>query len=400
MKRFIAALALLAGSSLPALAADYSVGPIGIDAPFARSSPKIANAGAGFMVLRNGGAQADRLLAATADVSRTVELHTVVRDGDMMTMKQVEAIDLPAGATVELKPGSFHVMFMNLHAPLQEGASFPLKLKFEKAGEVSVTMPVKGMAAMPMAAAGHMPAHGGASAAALPPGDVVVMAAGPLAKAMGEAKDRFTAATGSSVGLASGHSPDHAKQLLSGAPADLYVGADGPWVKELADGGKLVAGTVGPLLGNALVLVARQDSPLRYAAKPGEALDQELAGGKLATADPAIAPAGQYARAALTKLGVIERMEGKLALYPNLAGVVKAVESGEAAAGIVLATDVKASGTVKVVTAFPADSHPPVRTVIGLVAGRDNAKARAFYDFLRSKDGRALFAAHGFTVAE
>ena len=94
-------------------------------------------AGGGYLKLQNSG-PADRLVGASAPVSSSVELHSMTMEGDVMRMRQLEAIDVPAGKTVELKPGGLHLMLMGLKAPLKAGDSFVLKLRFEKAGEVAV----------------------------------------------------------------------------------------------------------------------------------------------------------------------------------------------------------------------------------------------------------------------
>ena len=99
-------------------------------------------AGGGFLKLVNAGAD-DRLVAASSEVAGAVELHMMSMKGDVMQMRQVDAIDLKAGQTVELKPGGYHLMLMGLKAPLKAGSSFPLKLKFEKAGEVTVNVQVE-----------------------------------------------------------------------------------------------------------------------------------------------------------------------------------------------------------------------------------------------------------------
>ncbi len=113
---------------------------------YARATAPAQPAGGGFLTLHNGGA-ADRLVSAQAPVSSTVELHTMRMDGDVMRMRQVEAIDLPAGQKVELKPGGLHLMFIGLKAPLKAGDSFPLTLKFEKAGELTVSVRVEAVGA-------------------------------------------------------------------------------------------------------------------------------------------------------------------------------------------------------------------------------------------------------------
>lgn len=109
---------------------------------WARPTVQGQNAGGGYLRIDNKGGAADRLLAASADVSASVELHTMTMEGDVMRMRRVDGIDVPAGQVVELKPGGLHVMFMGLKAPLRTGTSFPLTLKFEKAGEVKTTVQV------------------------------------------------------------------------------------------------------------------------------------------------------------------------------------------------------------------------------------------------------------------
>lgn len=133
---------------------------IDVNNPWARASAGMARAGAAFMEIRNSGAT-DRLVAATADVSETVELHTHIREGEIMRMRRVDAIDLPAGETVRLEPGGLHVMFLGLHAPLEEGQRFPLTLTFETAGDVTIDVEIKKATTMaPMEGQGHGHGHG------------------------------------------------------------------------------------------------------------------------------------------------------------------------------------------------------------------------------------------------
>ena len=134
--------ALPAAFALPALAHDYRAGDIVIDHPWTRAAGANGNGG-GFMNLRNTGAQADRLVSAASPVARVVELHTHVRDGDVMRMRPVQDIPVGAGETVQLRPGAFHVMLIGLNAPLQQGTRVPLTLRFERAGEVQVELAVE-----------------------------------------------------------------------------------------------------------------------------------------------------------------------------------------------------------------------------------------------------------------
>jgi len=138
-------IALMTAVLLPASGA--LAGDIDIENPWARASAGPAKAGAAFMDIGNSG-KADRLVGASADVSKVVELHTHIRDGDVMKMRRVDAIDLPADATTYLQPGGLHVMFMGLTAPLEEGESFPLTLTFENAGDITVEVEVKAAGAM------------------------------------------------------------------------------------------------------------------------------------------------------------------------------------------------------------------------------------------------------------
>lgn len=142
MKKLLLAAAAVA-FAFPALAADLEV-----SGAFIRASPKVANAGAGFVTIKNSGKQDDKLIAASANVSKSVELHTHIKDGEIMRMRKVDAINVPAGGAAELKPGGDHVMFIDLNGPLKEGDKVAVTLKFEKGGEVKVEMPVLAVGAM------------------------------------------------------------------------------------------------------------------------------------------------------------------------------------------------------------------------------------------------------------
>ncbi len=147
------AAAALFLATLGAAAHDVQVGTIAIADARARSTVAGQAAGGGYLKLTNKGAAADRLLGASAPVAAAVELHTMRMDGNVMRMNAVPAIELPAGQTVELKPGGLHLMFMGLKAPLKAGEGFPLTLRFEKAGEFTVHMHIEAAGAAAPAAA-------------------------------------------------------------------------------------------------------------------------------------------------------------------------------------------------------------------------------------------------------
>lgn len=144
----------LAGFSLAlfaTLAAAQST--VRVESPYARATVPGQPAGGGYLKVTNMGKEADRLLAVSADVSKSVELHSMSMEGDVMRMRQVDGIDVPAGGSVELKPGGLHIMFIGLKGPLKAGDTFPATLKFAKAGEVKVTVQVNA------ASAATAPAH-------------------------------------------------------------------------------------------------------------------------------------------------------------------------------------------------------------------------------------------------
>jgi copper(I)-binding protein len=121
---------------------DTTIGAIAIGHPWARAALAGAN-GAAYMTLRNTGRDADRLLVASTPMARTVELHTHIRDGDVMRMRPVPDIPVPAGQTVRLRPGGLHVMLIGLTEPLRQGTTVPLTLRFERAGETTVQLEIQ-----------------------------------------------------------------------------------------------------------------------------------------------------------------------------------------------------------------------------------------------------------------
>jgi periplasmic copper chaperone A len=116
---------------------------IRVDHPWARGTVAGQPAGGAFLTLVNAGTSADRLVGASSPAADHVELHTMRLDGDVMKMREVDAIDLPAGQSVALEPGKLHLMLQGLKAPLKVGSRFPLSLKFEKGEPVTVDVEVE-----------------------------------------------------------------------------------------------------------------------------------------------------------------------------------------------------------------------------------------------------------------
>jgi len=134
-----ASAAAAAALALPAFA-----GPeISIHDSFARAAGATAVAGAAFFMIHNSGDEDDRLIGAESDISKRVELHTHIAEGDVMRMVEVEeGFEVPAGGMHALKRGGDHVMFMGLNRPMEQGDSITVTLVFEKSGPIEVSIPV------------------------------------------------------------------------------------------------------------------------------------------------------------------------------------------------------------------------------------------------------------------
>ena len=137
----ILASALILSTGI-ATAHDYTVGNLEIMHPMAFETPKMAQAGAGFLTITNTGNTDDVLLEVRADFPK-VEVHTTEESDGVARMMHVDNLPIPAGETVELAPGGYHVMFMGLEAPFEDGQKIPATLIFENAGEVEVTFNVE-----------------------------------------------------------------------------------------------------------------------------------------------------------------------------------------------------------------------------------------------------------------
>lgn len=140
--------ALAAAIAVPAVAHDYKLGALEISHPWTRATPPTAQTGGGFLTITNKGTTADRLIAARSTVSDKVEVHEMKMDGNVMRMRELEkGLEIPAGATVMLKPGGYHIMFMGLKAPLAKDAKVPVTLVFEKAGSLDIALDVEALGA-------------------------------------------------------------------------------------------------------------------------------------------------------------------------------------------------------------------------------------------------------------
>jgi periplasmic copper chaperone A len=149
------ALAVLV-ALLPGVAAagDYKLGALEIGHPWSRATPPSAPTAGGFLTITNTGTAPDRLVAARTPAADQAQVHQMKMEGDVMRMRELEqGLDVPAGATVTLAPGGYHLMLIGLKAPLKTGTRVPVTLVFEKAGSIDVELDVQAMGST-------APAHG------------------------------------------------------------------------------------------------------------------------------------------------------------------------------------------------------------------------------------------------
>jgi copper(I)-binding protein len=144
IRKLLVVLALLAALALAACGQGSVEEGLAVEDAWVRPSPMAQGNGAGYMVITNNTGQDDALLGAGADFAESVEIHeTVAMEDDMMAMHHVERIDIPAGESVSLEPGGYHVMLIGVTEALREGDTVTLTLNFENAGEMTIEAPVR-----------------------------------------------------------------------------------------------------------------------------------------------------------------------------------------------------------------------------------------------------------------
>jgi len=145
MKTRILAAAAVLGLLVagPVLAKDYKVGQIEIDDLWVRATAPGQPNGAGYLKMENDGKQPDRLVAVQSSAAERAELHTVSTEGGVARMRRVDGVPVAADGKAALAPGGYHVMFLKLKQPFEQGAHIPATLTFEHAGKIDVTFEVK-----------------------------------------------------------------------------------------------------------------------------------------------------------------------------------------------------------------------------------------------------------------
>lgn len=227
---------------------------------------------------------------------------------------------------------------------------------------------------------------------------VVVFAAASLKTTLDEIAAAFKKDTGNELTINYASSAVLAKQIEQGAPADVFISADLPWMDYLEKGKLLEPLTRRNLLGNKLVLIEPGDQQTKLVIENGFDLAGATGDGKIAVCTIASCPAGVYAKESLESLGVWASAEPALAQAENVRAALALVSRGEARFGIVYATDAKADPKVRVVGTFPEASHKPIVYPVALLATSTNPVAPKVVSYLSSQAATKILVAQGFTI--
>jgi molybdate transport system substrate-binding protein len=233
--------------------------------------------------------------------------------------------------------------------------------------------------------------------AAQPP--LTVFAAASLKESMDEAALAFERDTGQAVRVSYAGSSALARQIEQGAPADVFVSADLDWMDELQSKGLIDPATRSELLGNTLVLVAPKDSAAKAMVLDAGTDLLPLLGerGRIALALVDSVPAGKYAKAAFTSLGMWDALQPRLAESENVRAALLLVARGETPLGVVYGSDAQAEPRVRVLARFPESSHPPIVYPVAKVKASAHPQAAPFVRWLHTPAAAAIFRRHGFS---
>ena len=225
---------------------------------------------------------------------------------------------------------------------------------------------------------------------------ITVFAAASLTNALQDLGDAFTKDTSIPVRFSFAASSALARQIENGSRADMFFSADLEWMDYLQARNLIQPATRHDVLGNQLVLIAPLDSKVNLKIEPHFALAAAVGKGRLATGDPDSVPVGRYAHEALANLGVWDEVAPRLVRADSVRSALAFVDRGEAALGIVYATDAMVDKNVRVVGMFPASSHMPIIYPAALTTGARGDAAK-FLAYIRGPAGDLAFRHYGFT---
>jgi molybdate transport system substrate-binding protein len=225
--------------------------------------------------------------------------------------------------------------------------------------------------------------------------ELLAFGASSLTNVLQDIGSAYTKETGQAVKFSFGSSATIARQIESGARADIFFSADVEWMDYLEARNLIDNKSRRNVVSNRLALIAPADSKVELKIGPGFPIGAALGSGRLATGDPDYVPVGRYAKSALTTLGVWNEIADRVVRADNVRSALMFVSRGEAPLGIVYETDARTDKRVRIVDLFPVSSHLPI---IYPAAATTAAKpgAQSFVEFLRGATAREIFVRHGF----
>ncbi|MBC8947840.1 MULTISPECIES: molybdate ABC transporter substrate-binding protein [Xenorhabdus] len=227
---------------------------------------------------------------------------------------------------------------------------------------------------------------------------VTVFAAASLTNALDDIAAQYKKEKRGDIVASYASSSTLARQIVQGAPADIFISADQQWMNYATDKQLIAENTRHTLLGNQLVLIAPKESNLDQVEINRETKWKSLlAGGRLAVGDPDHVPVGIYAKESLQYLNAWDTVNPLMARTNNVRSGMALVERAEVPLGIVYGSDAVASNKVKVVGVFPPESHKRVEYPMAIIKGHERQAVRDFYDYLKTPEAAAIFKRYGFS---
>ncbi len=203
---------------------------------------------------------------------------------------------------------------------------------------------------------------------------------------------------GGKVSVSYGASGALAKQIMSGAPAGIFISANQQWMDKMEKEGMIAKGTRANLLGNSLVLICNAKDKVKVDFSKKVDFASILKNEKLVIGNPDSVPAGNYAKQAFTKLGYWKGLEKHIVNASSVRDALSFVSRGEAKLGVVFGTDAIVDKKVLKVAEFPANTHDDISYPIGIIKDNDNKEVRKLYEFLLSDDVKKIYAKYGFKI--
>ncbi|HDM8142056.1 TPA: molybdate ABC transporter substrate-binding protein [Vibrio harveyi] len=225
--------------------------------------------------------------------------------------------------------------------------------------------------------------------------ELKVYAASSMTNAVNDIAKQFETKYDVTVTPVYGGSSSIARQILNGAPADIFISANTKWMDYLVKSKAVRNDSVTNLVRNSLVLIAPKASTIEpFDFSDANAWNQALEGNRLALGNPVSVPAGMYAKESLTNLGVWKKLERQIAPAKNVRLALALVERGEAPLGVVYKTDALLTDKAKVVGEFANDTHADIIYPAAIV--KDSTQSEQFFEYLKSDDAKKVFAQYGF----